>query len=393
VIPKTFSATALQIAEGCLARYKASVIDRAADEQGDAANVGIVLHGTLEHFVRAVFIRKDATWNLVFFMQLFHEEYDKVFGPNRDTPQYADAHAIAMRWYNDQENHDRLSTIRILSLEAKNSFKVPAIDRSTGAERPLEFDVNYIMDRVEQIGPDEYRVVDYKSQWVPLTHDQLREKIQARLYALAMQIIHKNAKVVWVEFDFLRFERIGVAFTKADNADTWRMLKRAVQRIVDTSDEDAEKAETINPECSWCVKKATCATLHSNVAAGGIHSLDAAAAGQLYSDILNKAKALKVLQEQLQDFLLKELITAQTLDLDLGNVRVKLKRASERVMDHAAVASILGPELSAEIGKFTLGAIDELMKSPRLSQEQRDKLEGAITKKYGMPRAEVTVKK
>lgn len=393
MIPKSFSATSLQLAQGCLSRYKASVIDRAADEQGDAANVGIVLHGTLEEYVRSVFIRKDAEWDLEFFRAIFDNEYYKIFGADRDIPQYVDAHTLAMRWFNNPAHRERLESVKILSLESKNSFRIPAIvGENTPQARKEEFTVNYIMDRVEQIGPKEYRVVDYKTNWVPLNYDQLRAKIQARLYALALQIVYKDAETVWVEFDFLRFEPIGVVFTKADNADTWRMLKRAVQRVISTSDEDAAKAETINGECGWCVKKATCKALQSNVAVGGIHSLDANGAAELYAKIKAQTKALKILEENLQDYLLKELISAKTTELDLANARIRLKRSSERELDHEAVAAALGPEITSELGRFTLTSIDALLKSGRLTTEQRLAVERAITKKFGAPKADVILK-
>lgn len=394
MIPKSFSATSLQVAEGCLSRYKAQVIDRGAQFQGDAANVGLVCHDTLEHLVKGVFIKRDLAWEWEVCERLFHEAFHRVIGPNESVPEYGDALSLVRKWFFADNRYEDLAAVTVLSVESKNNFEIPAgVDDGTGVLREHKFPVNYIMDRVERIGPGEYKVVDYKSNWVPLNFHQLKDKIQARLYALALQIVYRDAQRIWVEFDFLRHEAVSVVFTRQDNADTWRMLKRAVQRVVDTSDADAEKSETLNMECGWCVKKATCKTMNSNVAVGGLLSLGPGAAAVRFGEIGAQIKALKQLESELGDYLLKALMTAGTIDLDLDEARIQFKRSSRRQIDNREVAEILGPELSAEIGSFTLGNLDELRKGGRLTMEQKIRLDAATSVKMGDAKIAVTVKK
>lgn len=384
MIPKSFSATAFQVAEGCLSRYKAEVIDRGANFQGTAANVGIVLHGTLEDFLRAVYIRKDEKWDWTFYDKLFHENYDKVFGAQRGA-EYADALELARKWFYDPEQRDSLDCTKILSLETKHNFPIPT------PAGPIP--VNYIMDRLEQTGENEYKVVDYKSNRTPLTHEQLSGKLQARLYALAVQIAHKNATTIWVEFDYLRHSKIGVAFSKEDNAATWKMLKRQAARIVDTPDADAAKQETLNDECGWCVKKPTCKALQSNIGVGGIFALTDNDAARRYSEIKNQQRALRQLEGELETHLVKLLLGADTTVLDLEDATVKLTATPRRVLDHAQVPLVIGPDLTAELMPFTLGKIDALLKGNRIGAAQKALLENLIRSEYGEASLKVIPKK
>lgn len=394
MLPKSFSATSLQVAEGCLSRYKAQIIDRGAQFQGDAANVGLVCHSTLEQLLKGVFIRCDIPWAWTTAEQLFDEAYDEIIGADRSRPEYADAYSLVRKWFYRDGRLEELSRVKILSLEAKNNFEVPAgVEDEAGVLREVKFPVNYIMDRVDRLEPGVYRVVDYKTNWVPLNAEQLRTKIQARLYALALQIIYKDATRIWVEFDFLRHDSVGVVFTKEDNAETWRMLKRQVQRIVSTSDTDAEKQETLNNECGWCVRKATCKTLASNVAVGGILALGPGPAAVRMAEIKAQVKALQQLESELGDYLLKQLMHNKTIDLDLDEARIQLKRSSRRTLDHHRVAEILGPELAAEVGSFTLGSLDELRKMGKLTAEQGMLLDKATALKMGDAKIAVTIKK
>lgn len=391
--PTSLSATSLNTADGCMARYKAEVIDRGRGAQGDAAVVGLLCHETLEHLLRGVFIRRDMTWNKATLEAVFNAAYEKLVGADRTRPEYGEAYGLVLKWFSADGRLEYFNSVQIVSLEVKNNFPLPVmIPDASGKPTKITVPVNYIMDRVDRIGPNEYRIVDYKTNWVPVTHDQLRRKIQARLYALALQIIHPDAERIWVEFDLLRHEAVGIVLTKDDQAETWRMLKRAAQTIFDTDDKDAEKQETINSECGWCVRLSTCKAVARNVAVGGILSLDAEAKAKRYAEVVNQAKALELLKGELQDELLKELMKAQTIDLDLATARIRLKRSSRRSANAAKVAEILGPELAAEVGTFTMGVLDALRKTRRINADQIARLEEVIEVKLGDPTVDVTIK-
>lgn len=384
MIPLSFSATALKTASGCMSRYKAEVIDRGANFQNSAAGVGIVLHGTLENYIRAVFIRKDMTWSEDNFFKVFHLEFDKQFGADRKTPEYEDAKDIATRWFHDPINEEDLECNKILSLESKNNFLVPT---SAG-----KIPVNYIMDRVERLPNGDIKVIDYKTNRFALTSEQLSNEIQAKLYALAMQIIYKEAKIIWVEFQYLRHRSVCVGFTRENNAETWRMIKRMAQEIVDMSEEDAEKKETLNAQCGFCVKKATCKALTSNVRVGGIHSMSDGELASRLAKIGDQQRALTGLKAELEAKLLAIMIKSQLTVLDTDEATIKLSVGGKRVLNHAQVPTVIGSELANELGQFTLQKIDVLLKGNRISETQKALLKNLITFEQGEPKISVSQK-
>lgn len=384
VIPRTFSASSLQVAELCLARYHAEYIERGANLQGTAANVGIVCHGTLEDFLRGVFIRKDMAWDEAIFWKLFNENYIKVFGPNKSTPEYDDAQQICSKWFNRKDRYEELAAVQILSLESKNSFPM----KTSEGEIPF----NYIMDRVDRIAPGEYRVVDYKSNRVPLTGAQLRQKLQARLYALMIQIKYKDATRIWVQFDFLRHEPVETLFTRDDNIVMFRELKARTQGIIDTP---AKKVrETLNPDCGWCVRKASCKTLLGHIRVGGVLGKTPDELAVIHQQITDQAKAQKLLLDQIEMLLLEEAIRAEVLEFDTeGGSHVEVTLPQRRAVDTAKAGAVLQRlGLAGDYQRFSVTDIDNILKKKLATGPDAEELRKSIIKKAGEPSVKVSHK-
>lgn len=380
MIPVTLSASSLQVADGCLARWKAEYFDRGANIQGNAANVGIVCHGCLEDFLRGVFIRKDRAWSEGYFWECFHKNSDEILGPDRTTDLYKDAWDLAHRWYHTPGRKEDLEGVRILSLESKNSFPL----KTTAGEIPI----NYIMDRLDQIGPNEYRVVDYKSNRVPLTNAQLRRKLQARLYALMVQIKYPKAERIWVQFEFLRHGQVEVLFTRDDNVVMFRELQRRAEDIIATPDDKAP--ETLNAECGWCVRKPSCKKLISHQNVGGILGMTPDEMAKVHYEISNQQKAQQQLLSEIEDRLLtycvKEELTE--FDTDYGHVQVELK--SRRSVNNEAAAAILGPAgLASDYQTFSVTSIDQIVKKKLLPEPQLALLKMAVTRNASEPSVKV----
>lgn len=386
--PYSFSATSLDVAGQCLARYKAEFIDRGRDFEGTAAGVGTVCHGTLEDFLRGVFITKRFTWDDEdTYKRLFDENYEKVFGPNRSTAEYEDAWDLCYRWYHRDDQEAYFRSVKILSLESKLHYELPVVIDGQKATKNF----NYIMDRVDRIGPGHYRVVDYKSNRVALNTEQLRKKRQAKYYALMIQIKHKDAEKIEVQFDFLRHRPVMVEFTRADNIETWKELKRSAQRIIDTP--DTKLRETLNPNCGWCVRKADCKTLQSNIAVGGIMSKSVDDLTRIYAMVQDQQKAQKNLLDQIEMMLLTHAAENDELDFETENANVTVVAPVRRKVNVQWVASVLGADVS-EHANFTVTTVDKLIKkgSP-LTDKQRELLKlGAFEQVMGDPTVKVEMK-
>lgn len=382
MIPKSFSATSLQVAELCLARYKAEYIDYGRNFQGTAANVGIVCHGTFEEFVRGVFMLKNISWDEDTFWKIFHRQFDEVFGPDRSIPEYTDARNLCYDWFHRDGQEAKLTGVKILSLESKNKF----MHKTSAGEIP----VNYIMDRLDKTGPTQYRVVDYKSNRNALTPGQLRKKLQARLYALAVQITYKDATEIWVEFDFLRHGPVGVNFTRDDNVATFRMLQRAIKRIINTP--DTRIPETLNSECGWCVRKASCKTLQNHINAGGILGKSLEDMAVMHKKLVDQRSAQEELISEIEKQLLTHAAQNDMLEYETESAVVRVTASKRRKPNHSAIATILGDDLAKELGTFTVGAIDKIIKDGRVNAGQAMLLKAAMPLTIGDPTVKIEMK-
>jgi RecB family exonuclease len=216
------SASALNTAMNCLARFKAEYVDRGRGLQGAAATFGTAVHAALEMYVKGAYLdtklpREWATLRDIWSMQ--HTLHYN--GLHDDPAEFKLGEKILKAWFDraDLEQPDRT----VISTELKESFKITI----SGVE--IEF--VYIWDRCDRKADGSIVVVDYKTSAWGVSSDELRTKVQPRLYALAAQIKWPDAPGIWVEFDMLKHDNqpTGAYFRREDNAATFEALKKESQ--------------------------------------------------------------------------------------------------------------------------------------------------------------------
>ena len=370
---KSLSATALENAIECPARFEATNILRAADESNDMARVGTAVHAALELYVRTAVVEQDEKQDKKHLQWCYRNEYPKVFGAlDMSSTNYMDGVILLNNWF------DRTSFkgFEVLLLETKESFDVPL---PGGESRPF----NYIFDRLDYLGNNEYRVVDYKTIRANLTYEQLRRKLQARVYGLAAQIRHKDAKRIFVEFDLLRHTPVGVVYTRDENANTWRLIKSKAAELWLMD----EPEEQLNPNCRYCVRAAGCATLQSNIAVGGIEHLTIEQMVDMRLRLDSQAKGISSLVDEIDIRVLLEMERRETLTLEGDIMGVAEASFSSRrsVTDPSAIADIVGPDIASRYGSFRLGDIDRMFKEEVLTAEQQERIKRFITKSHSAP--------
>lgn len=378
MIPKTLSASSLQVWTLCPDRWVAEYLNRAPSFSNSAADVGTAFHGGAELFVKALFVdkthdpatmtRKQQKELLITFYQM---SYIQTFGTaDMETEEYKDGFQLTMRWF-ERTDLTTKPMKGVESTELKETITVP-FNHPDGTVHQLNF--NYIMDRVDQIEDTVWEVVDYKTIRVPLQPEDLENKIQARAYALAIQIKHPEATRVIVTFDQIRHEPISLEFTRDDNIAFWRFLTEETQRIIDTAESDARPR--LNPECGFCVKKFTCPLMQRNIAAGGIHALSVDESIDLVAKLKAQIKANERIVSDLEDIVFRHAAETDTLHWETGDggYEVEVGVGRRRTFPAHKAAEIMGPELFAQMGSMTLGNLEKIMKDESLPKGMRDKL-------------------
>jgi len=388
VLPRTLSASALKVAESCPARYYAENIMRGKQPQSGAANLGLAVHQALEKFIMGVKIRKDASWDFAVLLALYDQAYLEIIGADKQSPVYRDGKQLIAAWFNRDYIWNDIFGRTTLSVESKNSFPIKVKWDGDVVEVPF----NYIFDRLDKQSETEFTVVDYKTGRFALTTDELRENLQARAYGLAVATKYPKAERIWVEFDFLRHEKIGVAFTREDNVATYRMIQEALRRIL-SYDETGALPETLNDECGWCIRKATCGALQSNLAAGGVTNLDLNGQAVLFYKLQAQIKAATTLKNDLEKRLLLHASAEEIIDFDTDDARVRVSMNSRRQVNQDAARKILGDFIYNQYrGGIKIGDLDDIDLRADISGGQKAALKSAIIKPPGNPSIKVALK-
>lgn len=383
MIPKSISATALHVAELCPARYKAEQIDRGKRLPGTAADLGTAVHSALEMYVTQVYLQHAEKPSLQLLQEFFRLAYMTTFGKHEcEGDEYEDGVEMLDRWF----ERTNLEDVEVLSAEVKENFLVPS---PLGGEIPF----NYIWDRHDKIGDNEYKVVDYKTiRWAVRPAD-LKKKIQARAYGLAAQIKYKDAERIWVEYDLLRHEPVGIVFTREENIATWQYIKKSLEKIINTPDDDVP--EILNPECRFCIRKLTCKALESNIAVGGTFGISTA------EEAIDKRAALewqiKAIQnaiEELDNIIIRDAKQNDKEEYETDLNRVTFGISRRRAVDPWMVEKVVGGDIFSKYGGLAIkmADFDRLIKSKDLTREQKAELQQLIYFKNGEPTVKVESK-
>lgn len=383
MIPKSLSASSLQVAELCMARYKAEHIDRGKGESGSAALLGTTVHNALELYVKNCIQESKFEPTLKQLLEFFRMSYLTYIGGDFDTEDYTDGVEMLTKWHKRTD----FSAFTVVSTEVKSNFPV---DTTAG---PITF--NYIWDRFDQVGPTEYRVVDYKTNRWGIGPADLKKKIQARAYALAAAIqLKKEGKEVtriWVEFDMLRHDGpVGIVFSREENVVIWNFIHARAQMIVDTDEADVKP--TLNPECNFCPIKFTCPALLNNAKVGGIGSLgNVEDAIDLRAQLEWQKKGIASALGELDTFILTNAKERDEHEFTSGTNRLTIKVGSRRAVDAERVEMVLGPALFSKYGgrSFTVGNVDKLLKGDEIDEETKKKLKMLVYSNTGEPRVDI----
>lgn len=386
MIPASISATALHVAELCPARFHAEHIEKSKGLGTSAANTGSAVHGALEIFVQRCYIDKLEEPSLKLLQEFYALSYAQIFGSfDNSTVEYADGFDLINKWY---KNQDLSSIYQIISVEVKDHFDVPT---SAGI---IPF--NYIWDRFDQVSPGVFRVVDYKTNRWNITRDQLQRKIQARAYGLAAAIQLKaqgiDYKKIWVEFNMLRHDpiEVGVVFTREDNKAFWNFLINTMESILATPDTDIP--EKLNPECLFCVRKASCGALKKNIVVGGINSIGSLEdAIDLHAQLDWQQKGISALMKEVDARITTEAKTRdiEEAETDVNKLTFTVRRT--RKTDSDRVELVIGQRLFEKYGSkgITIKNIETLLKGNELTPQQKSELRSLIYFDVGDPSIKV----
>lgn len=372
---RTISASGFQVAELCLKRYHAEFVQRTPKtESSEAASLGNAVHGALEDYVYLIYVKKaNLEPSLKNLINFYNKHFEKAFGSaDQANDWYAQGKEMLATWHKRTD----LSDIEIISTEKKSFIEIKT---SQGTKR-----YNYIWDRCDKFvenGKLIIRIVDYKTwrkNWMP---KQMRHKLQCRMYAMAAAIQFKDLEPdeIWVQLDQLRYGNPEVKFTREDNVETWKYVKRQAEIIIEAEPQRLE--ERLNHECGYCVIKTRCNKLKKNIAGGGVWSLQTdEELAETLAALDAQVRGATAAAEEVRGILNTRLENVDNDILVTPNFTVSLSKTVRREVTNQAVYSIVGPKNhSKRSGKATIKVVDELIKSGKLTDEQVARLKKSFS--------------
>lgn len=370
----SLSASSAQVYEECPARWAVEIRDRMPQQGNSAAHLGTACHEAFDDFVKQGWHLRPMGEQEQAIVQLYDHHYHNLFS---NTARYAEGKEMVLRWVRRQDWTGRT----VISAEEKKSFPL-----KTNAG-DIEF--RYIMDRKDRLDNGEIEVIDYKSLIKPLSPDQLRHRIQTRAYALAAQREHPEAERIWVTFDMLRYEPVGVVFTKEENRATWVYLHNLANRIL--ADQTAE--EKLGPGCKWCVRSHVCKTLRKHIDLGGIMGIGTLeeAAGLLL-EVQSQREGLDSLERKLTEQVDAFMEADQMVEWEGEELTVKYKASGRRHIDAERLRQVVGDHIFAKYGAARISGVDEMLASDELDSDTKSKVRQLIRKNYGDPKPVVVRK-
>lgn len=376
MIPRTLSASAVITADACLARWNAEYNERGRGIERSYTKVGSACHEALEPYVKAVYLDKAHEGGLEFLLELFKISYMKVFqSSDFNTPDFRDGKKLLGEWF---ERTD-FTQFTVIAVEERKQFQL----KTSVGEIPF----TYIIDRLDMLGPGVYRVTDYKTNQIALSPEGLKDKIQARTYALAVMMQYPDATEIWVEFDMFRHGgTVGVVYDVQDCRDTYRFLRSTAERIIAV--QDPKKApRTLNPECHFCVMKTTCDALGKNVSAGGVFAPTTRELIDRRAQLSYAKKGIEAALKEMDEVILGEAKAMDLLKFEGTENDVVLTSRSMRFVDADRVADIIGPERFRIFGtsKMTLENFDKLLDGPEITESERAQLANLVSTAKGNP--------
>jgi len=230
------------------------------------------------------------------------------------------------------------------------------------------FKVLGFIDRVDRVDAETIEIIDYKTNRMLFSRDEVDHSLQMSIYHLAAQQLWPWAKRVRLTFDMLRH---GIRMTTERTPEQLDATKRYVEALGSMTEEATHFPPRLNTNCVWCDHRADCPA---------------------YADALKNKRGmicedlddlLKVAREREELALVTKILTARKRELEerlklrlkeqdlllLGNMRYKMITASTKryppIPTLRALSSALGMsvrEVIPHVVTINKKALDELVR-------------------------------
>ena len=230
------------------------------------------------------------------------------------------------------------------------------------------FDVLGYIDRVDRVDDETVEVIDYKTNRMLFTRDEVDTSLQMSLYHLAAKQLWPWSKKVRLTFHMLRY---GIRMTTERTADQLDAATAYVETMGRMTEAATEFPARLNTNCIYCDHRAQCPAYrdvlegHREIVCKNLEDLDAVASER--EEVAQLAKILYARKRELED-ILKARLKDQD-ELVLSGVRYKMFNTAKKEHPLNETVEVLArmtgrpaDELVSRLASIDNKALDQLIK-------------------------------
>lgn len=253
------SVSRLKTYEKCPLSFKAHYIDKDVPQikQKEAADKGKLVHEALEHIY--LWVKEEEFIGSVpdeVILRTYRGAYERAEGHVPGLMTYEEGLELTRSYF---RVHRKVSHLDLLATEQPFTLSIASDDGE------FEFDVEGVIDRIDVVSPTKIRVVDYKTNKMLFTADQLRTDLQMSCYGLVVEGLFPWATEVEYAFDMLRHNIRQTTTRTPEQLSMAGDYMIALGRRIESA---TEFPAVLNPLCPWCDYRESCAEYNSALERG-----------------------------------------------------------------------------------------------------------------------------
>jgi RecB family exonuclease len=336
----------------CPRAYELHYIERKEAQPGAPLIFGKVQHAALERAYRQI-VSDRITGRFPVELLVAAYQYEWGRAGLTDFPEFEEGLKLLKDY---AANHPTVDHAMVLAIEQE--FRLP-IDR---------FEVLGYIDRVDQLDAETIEIVDYKSNRLLFSHEEVESDLQLSIYALAARALWPWVKHIKLSFYMLRH---GVRVETSRTPEQLAAAREYVAALGHQMETATEFPARLNANCSYCDHRSDCnayeRALRGEVDAGIVDELNLEAVARARQELAHTIKVLGARKEHLDGIIKAHLEEHDALVL--GGVRFsmwninKLTFPLRRTIDLVSSATgIPKTEIADKIAVVDKSALDALVK-------------------------------
>ena len=360
----------------CNLSYRLHYVDEFTAEPGTPLKFGNLLHAVLEVLVREhMQYERSGILSVDRAKELYQEHWAKSGLTGLDL--FQEGLSIIKEFIRDQGELDHR---KVLAVEKEFHLQVG------------RFEVMGFIDRVDWVDDETIEIIDYKSNRMLFTREEVDHSLQLSLYCLAARELWPWVKKVQLSFHMLRH---GVRMRTERTEEQLQATRAYVESMGDKIENATEFPARLNANCSYCDHKQHCPA-YADALKGKrkeicADSEDIEAVAKEREEVANLAKILYSRKSELDNIIKTHLKHHD--ELQVNGVRYKMLNTArieypyeQTLLALNDITGLSRDELVSQVAAIDKKAVDQLVKDVSKDRSHarlvKAELENVATKSY-----------